>query len=164
MFVNLSTNVKYAFLTFTSILCIYFVYKNCEKNEPHTNQLSLQNNGQNRQLIIYNRVSDFWCQFANRWLFSIPKTGSTTLTNSIAYDLCHLNGFSVIHVNTSKNIYTMNAADQADFVYNISTWTERIPAFYHGHLAFINFPKWVFRLFAAFIGEVLDTDSATLFT
>lgn len=141
MSLNFSTSTKYLILYIVTVLYIYWFYKSGEKNESHKTQAGVQYNGQNRQIIIYNRVSKGDISPINVQMFSIPKTGSTTLTNSIAYDLCRVNGFNVIHVNTSKNIYTMNVADQADFVYNVSTWTGRQPAFYHGHLAFISFPK-----------------------
>ncbi|VDK75575.1 unnamed protein product [Onchocerca ochengi] len=78
-------------------------------------------------IVIYNRV---------------PKTGSTTLTNAVMYSLCHRNGFSVIHLNLTRNRYLMNIVDQRRFIDNITNWKERMPAVYHGHVAFINFNRF----------------------
>ncbi|XP_071947251.1 heparan sulfate 2-O-sulfotransferase 1-like [Antedon mediterranea] len=77
-------------------------------------------------VIIYNRV---------------PKTGSTSFTN-IAYDLCVENEFNVLHINTTRNMHVMALADQMRFVVNITNWTARKPAFYHGHLGFIDFTRF----------------------
>lgn len=32
--------------------------------------------------------------------------------------------------------------DQLEFVRNVSEWTERQPAFYHGHFAFVDFTRY----------------------
>ena len=47
-------------------------------------------------IIIYNRV---------------PKTGSTSLAG-VTYDLCTINKYHVIHLNTSRNQRTLSLADQ----------------------------------------------------
>ncbi|XP_018021514.1 heparan sulfate 2-O-sulfotransferase 1 [Hyalella azteca] len=77
-------------------------------------------------VIIYNRV---------------PKTGSTSLIG-LAYDLCSINGFNVIHINTSRNSPTLSLSDQMKFVYNVSNWSEKKPGVYHGHLAYIDFARF----------------------
>ncbi|KAI6198257.1 Heparin sulfate O-sulfotransferase [Aphelenchoides fujianensis] len=82
-----------------------------------------------RDVVLYNRI---------------PKTGSTTFTNAVAYDLYRLNGFHALHINTTKNNFLLNVVDQAEFVRNVSFWTAVRPAFYHGHLAFVDFNKFGF--------------------
>jgi len=80
-------------------------------------------------VVIYNRV---------------PKTASTSFVG-VAYDLCARNKFHVLHVNVSRNRYTLSLQDQLRFARNVTSWKEKKPAFYHGHLAFLNFdrlPGW----------------------
>lgn len=100
-------------------------------------------------VVIYNRV---------------PKTGSTSFVN-LAYDLCKKNRFFVLHINVTANMHVLslnnqvgcwwstiilfadNACDvfklQIDFVRNISAWNEMKPALYHGHMAYLDFSKYI---------------------
>ncbi|XP_028394654.1 heparan sulfate 2-O-sulfotransferase 1-like [Dendronephthya gigantea] len=82
-----------------------------------------------RTIIFYNRV---------------PKTGSTSFMG-VLYALCTKNSFHVIHLNVSKNNHVMGIADQIRFAKNVTTWTAKMPAFYHGHQSFIDFGKLGFE-------------------
>ncbi|XP_055642734.1 heparin sulfate O-sulfotransferase [Toxorhynchites rutilus septentrionalis] len=76
-------------------------------------------------IVIYNRV---------------PKTGSTSLVN-LTYDLCRKNAFHVLHVNISANMHVMSLPNQIRFARNVTAWEAMKPAFYHGHLAYLDFSK-----------------------
>lgn len=76
-------------------------------------------------VIFYNRV---------------PKTGSTSFMG-IIYDLCSTNKFHALHLNVSRNSHVMSIPDQMRFVRNITTWRQKMPAVYHGHLAYVEFER-----------------------
>lgn len=102
-------------------------------------------------VVIYNRV---------------PKTGSTSFVG-VAYDLCKKNKYHALHINVTNNMHTLTLPNQVNpffklakllltifqflilqtfcfqmlFVNNITYWNEIKPAFYHGHMAFLNFEK-----------------------
>lgn len=77
-------------------------------------------------IVIYNRV---------------PKTASTSFAN-IAYDLCATNKFHVLHINVTKNYHVLSISDQMRFVQNITAWSAFKPAFYHGHVAYLEFSRF----------------------
>ncbi|XP_072297909.1 heparan sulfate 2-O-sulfotransferase 1 [Eucyclogobius newberryi] len=91
-------------------------------------------------VIVYNRV---------------PKTASTSFTN-IAYDLCGKNHYHVLHINTSKNNPVMSIQDQKRFVRNVTEWREMKPAFYHGHVSFIDFTKYGVKRKPIYINVIRD--------
>lgn len=91
-------------------------------------------------VIIYNRV---------------PKTASTSFTN-IAYDLCGKNRYHVLHINTTKNNPVMSIQDQVRFVKNVTEWREMKPAFYHGHVSFLDFTKFGVKKKPIYINVVRD--------
>ncbi|KAL5011423.1 hypothetical protein ScPMuIL_009974 [Solemya velum] len=102
---------------------------NIEIAHRHLSAASYQDNtAQNDDdlILIYNRV---------------PKTGSTSFAG-IAYDLCKKNKYNVIHINITKNGHTLSLPDQVRFIANISEWTEKKPALYHGHLAYVEFSRF----------------------
>ncbi|XP_046737007.1 heparin sulfate O-sulfotransferase isoform X1 [Diprion similis] len=77
-------------------------------------------------IVIYNRV---------------PKTGSTSFVG-IVYDLCKQNKYHSLHINVTNNMHTLTLPNQMQFVNNITQWDAMKPAFYHGHIAFLNFEKF----------------------
>ncbi|KAI3375129.1 hypothetical protein L3Q82_021646 [Scortum barcoo] len=90
--------------------------------------------------FIYNRV---------------PKTASTSFTN-IAYDLCGKNHYHVLHINTTKNNPVMSIQDQVRFVKNVTEWREMKPAFYHGHVSFLDFTKFGVKRKPIYINVIRD--------
>lgn len=82
-----------------------------------------------KTIVFYNRV---------------PKTGSTSFTG-VVYALCSKNNFHVIHLNVSKNLHVMGLPDQMRFARNVTTWTSKMPSFYHGHQAYLDFGRLGFE-------------------
>ncbi|XP_033227654.1 heparin sulfate O-sulfotransferase-like [Belonocnema kinseyi] len=77
-------------------------------------------------VLMYNRV---------------PKTGSTSFVG-VVYDLCKRNKFHTLHINITNNMHTLMLVNQVNFVRNITLWDDIKPAFYHGHMAYLNFEKF----------------------
>ena len=75
--------------------------------------------------MIYNRV---------------PKTASTSFVN-LTYSLCKKNQFHVLHINVTGNNHVLSLPNQMRFARNITGWSAMKPAFYHGHMAFLDFSK-----------------------
>ncbi|XP_070177405.1 heparan sulfate 2-O-sulfotransferase 1-like [Littorina saxatilis] len=96
--------------------------------------------GDDDSVVIYNRV---------------PKTGSTTLAG-IMYSLCNTNKYFVIHIGMFHSAKTISLSDQMRFLHNITTWQEKKPALYHGHIAFIDYSKFGVKRKPIFINMVRD--------
>jgi len=77
-------------------------------------------------VVIYNRV---------------PKTGSTSFAG-IAYELCVQNKFNVLHLNVTRNNHVLSISDQMRFANNVTSWTAKKPALYHGHVAYLEFSRF----------------------
>ncbi|XP_011506451.1 PREDICTED: heparin sulfate O-sulfotransferase-like [Ceratosolen solmsi marchali] len=96
------------------------------KSDPlPRHQLRMQSNNDN-YVVIYNRV---------------PKTGSTSFVG-VVYDLCKKNKYHTLHINITNNMHTLTLPNQIQFIRNISQWDSIKPAFYHGHMAFLDFKKF----------------------
>lgn len=110
-------------------------------NDVHINSDQVTDNSLDplsEAVVIYNRV---------------PKTGSTTFMG-LAYDLCKENKFNVLHLNTSKNNHVLSLDDQYRFVSNVTTWKDKKPSLYHGHIAYIDFDKFGVKSKPIFINLV----------
>ena len=59
----------------------------------------------------------------------------------VIYDLCFTNKFYALHLNVSRNVHVMSLPDQMRFVHNMTTWRQKLPAVYHGHLAYVDFER-----------------------
>ena len=60
----------------------------------------------------------------------------------VIYDLCGKNKFYALHLNVSRNAHVMSLSDQMRFVHNITSWQQKLPAVYHGHLAYVEFERF----------------------
>ncbi|CAJ0958016.1 unnamed protein product, partial [Mesorhabditis belari] len=110
------------------LFLLFVLYFNHQiSNLQQERQISYQKTPTYGSIIIYNRV---------------PKTGSTTFTNAVAYDLGKQNGFTTVHLNMTKNKPVMSLPDQEYFIRNVSSWTDMQPMFLHGHVSFIDFTKF----------------------
>ncbi|KRX73578.1 Heparan sulfate 2-O-sulfotransferase 1 [Trichinella sp. T6] len=118
---------KFALIIVAALFMVTLFYKGStwSKKPPPAEGSSNEWNLQNA-VFLYNRI---------------PKTGSTSLMG-IIYELCQKNSFHVIHLNMSRNSHVMTPWDQVHFAGNFSNWTQRKPAFYHGHVAYIDFTKF----------------------
>lgn len=112
-----------------------------DKTESHKEALPIQSHSDQKQLNAVNADDSFDDDLVvvyNR----VPKTGSTSFIN-LAYDLCKKNHFYVLHINITANMHVMSLDNQVKFVRNVSAWHEMKPALYHGHMAYLDFSKWV---------------------
>lgn len=111
------------------IICFYF--RSADNFLPLFNTRTTKNkyDFDENIVVIYNRV---------------PKTASTSFVN-LTYDLCKPNHFHVLHINVTGNNHVLSLSNQMKFARNITGWSEMKPAFYHGHMAFLDFSKWVLR-------------------
>ncbi len=91
-------------------------------------------------VVIYNRV---------------PKTGSTSFMN-VVYQLASKNKFKALYVNVTAPKRIMNLATQVMFVKNVTEWNEMRPAFYHGHLQYLNFAQYGSQLRPIYINVIRD--------
>nr|XP_054770407.1 heparan sulfate 2-O-sulfotransferase 1-like [Lytechinus pictus] len=89
-------------------------------------------------LIIYNRV---------------PKTGSTSLT-SLPYTLCETLRYHVLHICTVEHTQVLSVQDQIGIVRNISSWSVKQPGFFHGHFAYLDFPRFGSQINPIYINMV----------
>ena len=95
----------------------------------HTKSSFLQEGDEfstDRSLFIYNGV---------------PKAGGINFMD-IFFNLAKSNHLNALYVNTSSKNRMMAPLDEFWFVNNITTWTERMPAIYHGQFPFINFIRY----------------------
>ncbi|KAA8578661.1 hypothetical protein FQN60_002560, partial [Etheostoma spectabile] len=95
--------------------------------------------GQDDIVIIYNRV---------------PKTASTSFTH-IAYD-CAGRTTTTSCTSHHQEHPVMSIQDQVRFVKNVTEWREMKPAFYHGHVSFLDFTKFGVKRKPIYINVIRD--------
>ncbi|KAE8291127.1 Heparan sulfate 2-O-sulfotransferase 1 [Larimichthys crocea] len=66
------------------------------------------------------------------------------------------NHYHVLHINTTKNNPVMSIQDQVRFVKNVTEWREMKPAFYHGHVSFLDFTKFGIKRKPIYINVIRD--------
>ncbi|XP_063699535.1 heparin sulfate O-sulfotransferase [Culicoides brevitarsis] len=130
--------IKCVFLFLSTSLVVFILYwlsiaqTNDDKMPFMRTGLQSEFSAQNMQnfdedlVVIYNRV---------------PKTGSTSFVN-LCYDLFKRNKFHIAHINVTGNMHVLSLPNQIKFARNVSSWQAMKPAFYHGHVAYLDFTKF----------------------
>ncbi|KAK7495797.1 hypothetical protein BaRGS_00013017 [Batillaria attramentaria] len=74
----------------------------------------------------------------------------------IMYGLCTTNKYYVIHIGMIHSAKTIALSDQMRFLNNITSWQEKKPALYHGHMAFIDYTKFGVKRKPVYINLIRD--------
>ena len=151
---------RYSKLLFLALLaiCTLFLLWHYEQTLPSKRGQSLSNPKKKQNidstLFIYNRIPKTGSTSFMSVLYKLTKSPPPSIvsnsdTSRSSPDSSGLDPTSsratqlnVLYVNVSSKSRIMTPLDESWFVHNITTWSDRMPAIYHGHFPFINFVKY----------------------
>jgi len=111
-----------------AISLLLILYLTSRRSRPPTVD---DGNGLDAQVVIYNRI---------------PKTGSTSFMHLVPYKLAKVNGINVAGLNVSGSgltTYSLSLQDRVRMMANMTGWSSKFPAVYHGHFAYFGVPEGV---------------------